>query len=65
VVHEPIVNVTSAMVSWWFNGNVDGDMQHPVDNKWYSRYLVWHPRDHVSQNTLIAGEPLLPCWHHC
>lgn len=56
VVHNPIVNVTPAMVNWWFNGNIDGDMKHPVNGQWYPRYLVWHPRDHISQNTLIAGE---------
>jgi hypothetical protein len=55
-----MVNVTPAMVTWWFNGNVDGDMQHPVNGQWYPRYLVWHPRDHVSQNTLKPGEPPPP-----
>lgn len=56
VTHTPLVNVTPAMVQWWFNGNIDGDMQHPLDGKWYPRYHVWHPRDHISQNTLITGE---------
>jgi hypothetical protein len=25
------------MITWWFNGNVDGFMTHPVDGRNYSR----------------------------
>jgi len=55
VVHKPIRGVTVDMVKWWFNGNVDGRMVHPVNGKTYSRYLVWHPRDHIDQSTLSPG----------
>jgi hypothetical protein len=40
VVHKPIKGVTPEMLTWWFNGNVDGEMVHPVDGKTYPRYLV-------------------------
>lgn len=55
VVHKPIPGLTPEMLTWWFNGNVDGFMTHPVDGRNYSRYLVWHPRDHLEQTTLMPG----------
>lgn len=45
------------MLRFWFDGNVDGVMTHPVDGKVYPRYLVWHPRDHVEQRTVKTGRP--------
>ncbi|KAI8474488.1 MAG: hypothetical protein J3K34DRAFT_407931 [Monoraphidium minutum] len=51
VVHKPIANVTPEMIEWWFRGNVEGDMVHPIDGQTYSRYHVWHPRDHLYQRT--------------
>ncbi|KAI8468961.1 MAG: hypothetical protein J3K34DRAFT_425419 [Monoraphidium minutum] len=53
VVHDPVPGVTSEMVEWWFNGNVDGDMT--LNGAVWPRYLVWHPRDHLSQTTLLPG----------
>jgi hypothetical protein len=44
VAHKPLAGVTPEMLRFWFDGNVDGEMVHPVDGKTYSRYLVWHPR---------------------
>lgn len=40
--HKPIPYVTSAMMAWWFNGNIDGDMVW--NGVRYPRYLLWHPR---------------------
>jgi len=53
VRHAPITGVTAAMVYWWFNGNVDGEMV--LNGAVWPRYQVWHPRDHVAQNTLLRG----------
>jgi len=53
VQHAPIPGVTSVMVHWWFNGNVDGEMV--LNGVVYPRYLVWHPKDHVRQSTLLQG----------
>lgn len=36
-----------------FNGNIDGDMV--LNGAVWQRYLLWHPRDHISQGTLIKG----------
>ncbi|KAI8475770.1 MAG: hypothetical protein J3K34DRAFT_403561 [Monoraphidium minutum] len=57
VAHKPLAGVTASQLRWWFNGNVEGEMTHPVDGKTYSRYLVWHPRDHIEQRTLSPGAP--------
>ena len=42
VEHKAIPGVTSAMMAWWFNGNIDGDMVW--NGVRYPRYLLWHPR---------------------
>lgn len=55
VEHRPLRGVTPEALRWWFEGGVEGTMAHPLDGKVYARYLVWHPRDHVSQTTLLRG----------
>jgi len=52
IQHAPIRGVTSAMVSWWFR-NIDGEAE--VDGVIYPRFLLWHPRDHVSKGTVYHG----------
>jgi hypothetical protein len=37
-------HVTPEMVAWWF-GNIGGDIE--IESRRPSRYLVWHPRDHI------------------
>ena len=37
------------MIEWWF-GHIEGNATNPGDGLPYSRYLIWHPRDHVSQS---------------
>jgi DAPG hydrolase PhiG domain len=39
------MGVTTEMLSWWYR-HVPGTMQYADGT--YSRYLVWHPLDHIS-----------------
>lgn len=55
VTHAPIPNVTSAMMYWWFNGNVDGDMVHPTNGQVYPRY--GHARLLQTQANTMAPPP--------
>lgn len=42
--HDLIRGVTPKMLDWWFR-NIGGEMTY--QGKKYSRYLVWHPIDHI------------------
>lgn len=53
IEHELVRGVTPAMLEWWFR-NIGGEMQ--VDGRTYSRYRVWHPRDHIDWQ-LVGGDP--------
>lgn len=52
VEHRPIPGVSSAMMAWWFNGNIDGDMLW--NGVRVPRYLLWHPRCAVLQRDVAA-----------
>lgn len=51
VVHKPLQGITAKMMKWWFSGNIEGTMVDPRDGKTYSRYLMWHPNDHIHEIT--------------
>jgi hypothetical protein len=53
VTHDPIPGVTGAMLSWWFSGGFEGEMMWQGDK--YPRFLLAHPRDHVTQDTVVRG----------
>jgi hypothetical protein len=42
--HDVLKRVTPEMVAWWF-GNIGGDIE--IEGRRLSRYLVWHPHDHI------------------
>ncbi|PSR51904.1 hypothetical protein AHMF7605_28765 [Adhaeribacter arboris] len=44
IQHDTIRNVTPVMLEWWFK-NIKGTMDY--QGKTYSKYLVWHPIDHI------------------
>ncbi|QMU28143.1 hypothetical protein [Adhaeribacter radiodurans] len=44
IQHDTIRNVTPVMLEWWFK-NIKGIMDY--QGKTYSKYLVWHPIDHI------------------
>jgi len=39
VTHKPLGGVRPEQLRWWFDGNVEGEMVHPVDGRTYPRYL--------------------------
>src|SRR2546423_9367971 len=43
--HAELKGVSPEMLAWWYH-NVIGDMEY-AGTRW-SRYLVWHPLDHIS-----------------
>lgn len=49
--HELLFGITPAMIDWWFR-NIAGDMD--VAGMRISRYLVWHPLDHIHCAARIA-----------
>ncbi|GBF92478.1 hypothetical protein Rsub_04582 [Raphidocelis subcapitata] len=51
VIHKPLTGITAEMMEWWFSGNIEGTMVDPRDNKTYTRYLIWHPTDHIHEIT--------------
>lgn len=53
IEHELLVGVTPEMLDWWFR-HIGGEME--VDGRTYSRYRVWHPRDHIDWQ-LVEGDP--------
>lgn len=50
--HAPLEGVTPDMLLWWF-GHIGGTM--PYAGREVERYLVWHPRDHVSWRLARPG----------
>lgn len=42
--HDTVKGVTPAMIAWWF-ANIGGEME--IGGRRMSRYLAWHPRDHI------------------
>jgi hypothetical protein len=50
--HHPLKGISPAMVAWWFR-NIGGDME--VDGRRLSRYLVWHPQDHIHWELVRRG----------
>ncbi len=51
--HEPVRGVTPAMLDWWFR-HIGGEIE--IDGAMFSRYRVWHPRDHIDWQ-LAGGDP--------
>lgn len=52
IEHAPLEGVTPDMLLWWFR-NIGGTM--PYAGQHIERYLVWHPRDHVSWRLAHPG----------
>jgi hypothetical protein len=44
ILHDVLKGVTPQMLLWWFT-HIAGDMEY--QGKRYSRYRVWHPKDHI------------------
>lgn len=44
IQHAPLRGVTPSMISWWYR-HLDGDMTYAGVT--CSRFLVWHPLDHL------------------
>jgi hypothetical protein len=44
IEHDTIRGVIPRMLLWWFE-NLSDPMEY--EGKAYSRYLLWHPRDHI------------------
>lgn len=44
IEHAPLDGLTPADLVWWF-GNIGGDVE--IGNGRLSRYLAWHPVDHI------------------
>lgn len=53
IEHEIVRGVTPQMLDWWFR-HIGGEME--LDGRRYSRYRVWHPRDHIDWQ-LVDGDP--------
>jgi len=51
--HAELKGVTPEMLAWWF-GHIEGEMLY-AGRRW-PRYLVWHPRDHVSYDVVKRGD---------
>jgi hypothetical protein len=49
--HAPLRGITPAMLYWWFT-HIGGEMEY--QGATYSRYGVWHPRDHIDWQ--LVGE---------
>jgi hypothetical protein len=47
--HAPIQNVTAGLMLWWFRSNLERVVHYPWDGGNYTRYQIWHPRDHCHQ----------------
>lgn len=50
--HAPLLGVSAQMLQWWY-GNVPGTMTYAGAT--YTRYLVWHPLDHISYEVVSTG----------
>lgn len=50
--HAPLEGVTPEMLLWWFR-NIGGTMEYAGAS--VPRYLVWHPRDHISWEMTRPG----------
>ncbi len=44
IQHEHLRGLTPRMLRWWFE-NIGGTFEY--EGAVYSRYLLWHPRDHI------------------
>lgn len=53
IEHDVVRGVTPTMLAWWF-ANLAGTVE--VAGVTYPRYLVWHPRDHITWQ-LASGDP--------
>lgn len=42
------------MLNWWFNGGFEGDMVWQGAK--FPRFLLAHPRDHVTQDTVVRSQ---------
>lgn len=51
VVHKPIPGITPAMMVHWFSGAIEGEPVTFPDGRRFSRYLTWHPKDHIHEIT--------------
>ncbi len=44
IEHDTLRGLAPPMLRWWFE-NIGGTMRY--QGRTYSRYLMWHPRDHI------------------
>jgi hypothetical protein len=44
IIHDVLKGITPHMLYWWFT-HIAGEMDY--QGKRYSRYRVWHPKDHI------------------
>ena len=49
IEHDVLRGVTTDMLVWWWR-NIDGEME--LGGKTYSKYLIWHPIDHIQFTVL-------------
>ncbi|KAI8474025.1 MAG: hypothetical protein J3K34DRAFT_156578 [Monoraphidium minutum] len=50
VEHAEIPGVTGEQLRWLYAGGAALASVHPGDNKVYSNFMLWHPREHVAHN---------------
>jgi hypothetical protein len=50
--HDVLKGISPDMLAWWF-ANIGGDMQ--VGSSRMSKYLVWHPNDHIAWELARPG----------
>jgi hypothetical protein len=53
--HDVVRGVTPAMLAWWF-GQIGGTMEYR--GRTWSRYRVWHPRDHIEWDLVGPASPV-------
>lgn len=53
IEHDLVRGVTPTMLDWWFR-HIAGEVR--IGDRTYSRYRVWHPRDHIDWQ-LVVGDP--------
>jgi hypothetical protein len=50
--HDLLKGISPRMIEWWF-GHIGGDMD--VEGVRLSKYLVWHPFDHIHWELARSG----------
>lgn len=53
IQHDAIPGVSGPMLAFWFNGGFEGEMLWQGAK--FPRFLLAHPRDHVTQDTVVRS----------